>query len=98
MNENFHERHEGVTLAAGGLFHDMVLLVLSQSSAAWTTCSLPCGFPIERLYSSGTASPVPIRARDPTTYLCQVETKTAVLTNVKLATPTESKCSHTESK
>lgn len=34
MKENFHERHEGVTLAAGGLFHDMVLLVLPQSSTA----------------------------------------------------------------
>jgi hypothetical protein len=34
VDENFHERHEGVTLAAGGLFHDMVLLVLPQSSTA----------------------------------------------------------------
>ncbi|MGE0469636.1 MAG: hypothetical protein AB7L09_12735 [Nitrospira sp.] len=34
MKENFHERHEGVTLAADGLFHDKVLLVLPQSSTA----------------------------------------------------------------
>ena len=32
MSENLHERHEGITLAAGGLFHDMGLLVLLQSS------------------------------------------------------------------
>jgi hypothetical protein len=41
MNENLHERRTDVTLATGGLFHDMVLRFCFNRLLLRTTWRLP---------------------------------------------------------
>jgi hypothetical protein len=99
VKENFHERHEGVTLAAGELFHDKVLLVLPQSSTA--------GDDEQGCHAASTSNGcTPLIQQSlclfyremQEVHLCRSESQNSVVTEMKVVTPAESKCSHTESK